>query len=90
LPRQPTQDPRRRLRLLRSPSLDPNKAAPVVCGCGVAVTAENTADSGGDGVPNCKDAWPSDPNKSAPGVCGCGISDHDTDGDGTPDCLERS
>jgi hypothetical protein len=28
-----------------------------------------------------------DADKTEPGECGCGMSDIDTDGDGTPDCL---
>lgn len=35
-----------------------------------------------------EDECPSDPDKTAPGVCGCGVPDADTDGDGTPDCLD--
>jgi len=32
---------------------------------------------------------PWDPNKTSPGVCGCGVPDTDTDGDGTPDCIDE-
>jgi len=63
---------------------DANKAAPGVCGCGVADT-----DSDGDGTPNCNDLCPNDPNKVAPGTCGCGVSDIDTDGDGIKDCNDN-
>jgi bacillolysin len=42
-------------------------------------------------APNCamfNDQCPTNPNKIAPGICGCDTSDIDSDGDGTPDCLE--
>lgn len=38
-------------------------------------------------VVDCDDC-PSDPAKDDPGVCGCGVADTDSDGDGTPDCLQ--
>lgn len=34
------------------------------------------------------DDCPEDPNKSDPGVCGCLVADDDSDGDGTPDCVD--
>jgi len=58
---------------------DPDKTAPGTCGCGVPET------------PDCPgDLCPDDPNKTEPGVCGCGVPDSttDTDGDGTPDCVD--
>jgi hypothetical protein len=63
---------------------DPNKAAPGVCGCGVADT-----DGDGDGTPDCNDGCPNDPLKTAPGTCGCGVADTDTDGDGVADCSDN-
>ncbi|NUP95561.1 MAG: thrombospondin type 3 repeat-containing protein [Planctomycetaceae bacterium] len=63
---------------------DPNKAAPGVCGCGVADT-----DGDGDGTPDCNDGCPNDPLKTAPGACGCGVADTDTDGDGVADCTDN-
>ncbi|MBK7345075.1 MAG: thrombospondin type 3 repeat-containing protein [Saprospiraceae bacterium] len=39
-------------------------------------------------VANSDDLCPNDPNKTEPGVCGCDVSDLDTDGDGTPDCID--
>jgi hypothetical protein len=35
------------------------------------------------------DSCPDDPNKVEPGICGCGVSDVDSDGDGTADCLDQ-
>ncbi len=35
-----------------------------------------------------EDLCPSDPDKTAPGACGCGVPDDDSDGDGTPNCLD--
>jgi hypothetical protein len=61
------------------------------CGTATSNTAQltlSTADSDGDGTPDCSDGCPNDPNKIAPGICGCGVSDVDTDGDGTPDCHD--
>jgi hypothetical protein len=61
------------------------------CGSATSNTAQltlSTADSDGDGTPDCSDGCPNDPNKIAPGICGCGVSDVDTDGDGTPDCID--
>ncbi len=36
---------------------------------------------------NC-DECPDDPDKIAPGICGCGVPDTDSDGGGTPDCID--
>lgn len=38
---------------------------------------------------NNQDFCPDDPEKTEPGVCGCGVPDTDTDGDGTPDCIDK-
>jgi len=54
---------------------DAGKVAPGLCGCGATEAS-------------CADACPHDPLKSAPGVCGCGVPDNDTNGNGTPDCLD--
>jgi hypothetical protein len=62
---------------------DPNKAAPGICGCGVADT-----DSDSDGIPDCEDACPNDPEKTETGICGCGVPDTDADSDGSPHCLD--
>lgn len=35
------------------------------------------------------DWCPADEHKTVPGACGCGVSEHDTDGDGTPDCHDE-
>ena len=46
-------------------------------------------DMDGDGLTYCGgDLCYQDPLKIFPGVCGCGVSDADTDGDGTVDCLD--
>ena len=36
----------------------------------------------------CTDGCPEDTSKTEPGLCGCGVSDGDSDGDGTVDCLD--
>jgi len=36
-----------------------------------------------------EDFCPSDPDKTFPGICGCGVPDIDSDGDGTPDCIDE-
>jgi alpha-tubulin suppressor-like RCC1 family protein len=38
--------------------------------------------------PDC-DLCPFDENKLFPGVCGCGVPETDSDGDGTPDCIDN-
>ncbi len=48
-----------------------------------------TADTDGDGTPDCNDECIDDPDKQEVGVCGCGTADTDTDGDGTPDCNDE-
>ena len=58
------------------------------------VLADNTpandgTDNDNDGICNTGDECPDDPNKVEEGLCGCGTPDTDTDGDGTPDCLEQ-
>lgn len=63
---------------------DAEKAAPGVCGCGVA-----DVDANDDGTIDCVDTCPNDPGKSAPGVCGCGVPDMDSDGDGVFDCNDH-
>ena len=35
------------------------------------------------------DTCPSDATKTSAGVCGCGVSDVDTDGDGSADCVDH-
>lgn len=63
--------------------LDPNKTAPGQCGCGEVEVLD--PESG-----LCfQDQCPDDPDKHSPGVCGCGVPDTDTDGDGTPDCIDE-
>ncbi len=41
-----------------------------------------------DVVEIVSDGCPFDPNKVLPGLCGCGVSDVDSDGDGTADCVD--
>ncbi len=48
-----------------------------------------TADTDGDGTPDCNDECIDDPDKQEAGGCGCGTADTDTDGDGTPDCNDE-
>lgn len=64
---------------------DSAKVAPGVCGCGVV---ESLADADIDGTLDCLESCPADSNKTDPGSCGCGVSDADTNGNGTPDCLD--
>lgn len=35
------------------------------------------------------DECPSDPAKKARGLCGCGVPETDSDGDGSPDCIDE-
>ena len=39
-------------------------------------------------VANSNDECPIDPNKIASGTCGCGVTDMDSDGDATADCID--
>ncbi len=39
-------------------------------------------------INDAADGCPDDPDKTDAGVCGCGVPDTDTDGDGTPDCVD--
>jgi len=64
---------------------------------GVAVSGDYAyvaADVGGLVVLRAGDAGtvdlcPEDPDKTDPGTCGCGVPDTDSDGDGTPDCVDN-
>lgn len=62
---------------------DAAKAAPGLCGCGIA-----DRDSDGDLTADCQDGCPLDPLKTAPGLCACGTADTDADGDLVPDCHD--
>ncbi|NOY68084.1 MAG: hypothetical protein GXP53_01120 [Deltaproteobacteria bacterium] len=62
---------------------DPDKAAPGICGCGVA-----DIDTDGDNVLDCNDACPDDPEKINAGACGCGVADIDENENGIADCVE--
>lgn len=46
------------------------------------------ADRDRDGVGDACDGCPDDPTKSEAGTCGCDVSDVDTNGNGTPDCVD--
>ena len=35
------------------------------------------------------DQCPWDPHKTQPFICGCGVPETDSDGDGTPDCVDE-
>ncbi len=63
---------------------DPDKAAPGLCGCGVA-----DDDSDADGLADCFDLCPNDPAKIDPGLCGCGVADADSDNDRILDCFDN-
>ena len=63
--------------------LDPAKAAPGACGCGLP-----EGDLDGDGTCDARDGCPTDPAKVERGRCGCGVEDLDLDGDGSIDCVE--
>jgi hypothetical protein len=45
-------------------------------------------DPDNDGLPWPYDQCPRDPAKTKKGICGCGVSEEDSDGDGTPNCIE--
>lgn len=65
---------------------------PVLDSCNVAaIAAQAAANCSGctnNGPCPPPDLCPSDPQKLEPGICGCGVSDRDSDGDGSADCVD--